>query len=60
LFETLPEDIELTKGILIGNAVKSANDFKCMICKHRGPLSADPPFPKNEKNKSDYIMVKTP
>mgnify|MGYP000865728875 CR=1 FL=1 len=50
LFEALPMDIEKINKILIGNAVKDANDYKCSICKHRGPLSADPPFAKNEKN----------
>ena len=29
LFEKLPEDIEKTKGILIGNAVKTANEHIC-------------------------------
>jgi hypothetical protein len=38
LFEDLPEDIEKVKGILIGYAVKQANDHICSTCKHRGPL----------------------
>jgi hypothetical protein len=46
----MPEDIEKLKGIMIGYAVKEANDFKCSVCKHKGPLSADPPFAKNEQN----------
>ena len=60
LFEELPEDIEKVKNILIGNAIKQTNDFQCGICKHRGPLSADPPFAKNEENIKDFIMVKSP
>lgn len=58
LFEPLPEDIEKIKGILINYAIKEANDFKCPLCKHRGPLSAYPPFPKVSGDK-DFIMVKT-
>ena len=44
---------------MIGYAIKEANDFVCPTCKHRGPLSADPPFAKNEKNVEDFIMVKS-
>lgn len=60
LFEDMPEDIEKTKGIMIGHAIKQANDFKCSVCKHRGPLSADPPFPKNEQALSEFKMLKSP
>ena len=60
LFEALPEDIETTKKIIISDAVKKANDFSCHICKHRGPLSADPPFAQNEKNSDSFIMLKSP
>jgi ubiquitin-protein ligase len=60
LFEDIPEGYETQKNLLISQACKNANDFKCPICKHRGPLAADPPFPKNEKNVEDFIMQKTP
>lgn len=56
----MPEDIHILKGITIDQAVKNANDFKCSGCKHKGPLSAWPPFYENEKNLKDFIMVKTP
>lgn len=59
LFETLPGDIEQSKGILIGNSIKAANDFVCTECKHRGPLQPDPAFSKNEKQLEDFIMLKT-
>lgn len=59
LFEELPGDIETKTGILIQTAVKNANDFKCFVCKHRGPLSADPAFPK-AAIADDFVMVKTP
>jgi hypothetical protein len=45
---------------MIGYAIKNANDFVCTKCKHRGPLSADPQFAKNEKNLEDFVMVKSP
>lgn len=59
LFEELPEDIEKLKNILIGYAIKQANDFTCSVCKHRGPLSADPPFNKNEQDMDEFLQKKT-
>lgn len=56
----MPEDIEKTKNILIGYAVKLANDYVCSTCKHRGPLSADPPFNKKEKNEEEFVLAESP
>lgn len=50
----MPDDIHILKGITIDQAVKNANDFKCSICKHKGPLSAWPLFNANEKNLNDF------
>lgn len=30
----------------------------CTTCRHKGPLSADPPFAKNEKNLEDFLNLK--
>lgn len=43
---------------MIGYSIKQANDFSCHTCKHRGPLSADPPFAKNEQIMDDFILKK--
>ena len=59
LFEKLPEEIEKKKGIMIGYAIKNANDYTCSICKHRGPLQPSPPFAANENVIEDFMMVKT-
>jgi len=48
LFESLPEDIFKGKKMAVEEAVKQANQFSCTTCKHGGPLSAQPPFAKNE------------
>ena len=56
----MPDDIETTKYIKIADAVKKANDFVCTQCRHKGPLSADPPFAKNEKNLDDFKTTKMP
>jgi len=56
----MPVDIHKLKKITILQAVKQANDFTCGRCEHKGPLSAWPPFYKNEKEIEDFIMVKTP
>lgn len=62
LFEELPADIQQKTGILIDNCIRSANDFRCKLCKHKGPLQPDPAFtPVDSKNISneDFKMVKT-
>jgi len=57
LFEQLPGDLETKTGILIENAVREANDFKCQECKHRGPIQPQPPFKKVDEK--DFIMSKS-
>ena len=47
------EQIEMIKEI-----IEKANDFKCDIVGHKGPLQPYPPFIKCQEK--DFIMVKTP
>ena len=42
-----------------GDAVQRAKNFKCLLCKHKGPLSPYPPFAK-EVDADEFIQVKTP
>jgi hypothetical protein len=60
LFEPMPDDIETSKNIKIADSIKRANDFVCVQCRHKGPLSADPPFSKNEKCLDSFMTTKTP
>ena len=42
----------------IKKIIERENEFKCDICRHKGPLEADPPLPKFKQK--DFIMTKTP
>jgi len=65
LFEAVPEkDSALNPNAkvtyaTIAQAVKQANEYTCPICKHRGPLSADPAFAPNEAALADFVMLKS-
>jgi hypothetical protein len=61
LFEELPaDDLKISK-VAVKEAVKLANNFKCVHpeCNHQGPLKPFPPFNNKEKDPDQFIMLKT-
>lgn len=62
LFEPLPSDVLGRSRVTCLEAVKQANDYKCVHpeCNHQGPIKPYPPFNTKEKDVKSFIMIKTP